>query len=102
VVPPRRILRELGLIESAKSGEAKALTTSVTEVVCTRVPLLPVIVSRWLPDEVEDEVVTLSVEEPGATTLDEGVKVEVAPPGRPLTESATLPLKPPLEPTETL
>ena len=44
---------------------------------------------------------TLSVDEPGATTL-EGVKVEVAPPGTPLTERATLPLKPPLEPTETL
>ena len=43
VVPPTAMFLELGLIESAKS---EAPTTSVTEVVCTRPPLVPVIVSE--------------------------------------------------------
>jgi hypothetical protein len=43
VAPPAATFLELGLIESAKSG--CALTTRVTEVVCTSDPLVPVIVS---------------------------------------------------------
>jgi hypothetical protein len=69
------------------------VTTNVTVVVCTKLPLVPVIVSVEVPAGVDREVAILSelLPEP---LIDMGVKVAVAPVGKPLTEKVTVPLKP--------
>jgi hypothetical protein len=68
-------------------------TLSVTVVLCTKLPLVPLIVSVDVPTGVEREVVIVSELVPELLT-DVGVKVAVAPAGRPVTEKVTVPLNP--------
>jgi hypothetical protein len=68
-------------------------TTSVTVVVCDRVPLAPVIVRGYVPTAIVAAVETVSVELPEAAT-DAGLKLAVAPVGNPLTLRLTVPVKP--------
>ena len=72
-----------------KSGGA--VTTSVAVVVCVKLPLAPVIVSVYVPTGVLVLVVTESVDEVVAGF---GVKLPVAPAGRPLAVNATWPVNP--------
>ena len=71
----------------------KSLTVSVTWSECERLPLVPVTVSVYVPAGVLDEVVTVSVELPEPVT-EVGLKVPLAPVGKPLTLNDTLLLKP--------
>jgi len=66
---------------------------NVTEDVCVRLPLVPVIVNGTLPAGVVEADVTVNVEEPEVVT-DVGLKLAVAPNGRPLTLNVTVPLNP--------
>jgi hypothetical protein len=79
--------------ESEKSGVAGAWTTSDTEAVCERVPLVPVIVMENVPVGVVLLVVTVIVEEPDVVT-DVGLKLALAPAGNPLALRLTVPVKP--------
>jgi hypothetical protein len=72
---------------------AAAVTTSVAVVEWIKSPLVPVIVSVYVPVGVEDEVVTVSVEVPVPGT-DVGLNVPVAPFGNPPTLNVTAPLNP--------
>ncbi len=74
------------------TGAALALTTKVTEAVCVRLPLVPVIVTGKLPVEVPAPVVTLIVEELVAGF---GLKLALAPAGKPVALKLTAPVKPP-------
>ena len=66
---------------------------SVTVVEFCKLPDVPVKVTVYVPDGVEDDVDTLIVEVPDPVT-DVGLNVAVAPVGNPLALSATLPLNP--------
>jgi len=68
-------------------------------VVCVSEPLTPVIVSAYVPRGVELDVLTVSVE---ALPVGFGLKEPDALGGRPLTDSVTAPLKPPLGVTVTV
>ena len=72
-----------------KSGGAA--TTSVAVVVRVKLPLTPVIVSVYVPTGVLVLVITESVAEVVAGF---GVKLPVAPAGRPLAVNATWPVNP--------
>ena len=85
-------VREAGVAERLKSGTAAALTTRETEVVCERVPLVPVMVAEKLPVEVVAPASTVIVAEPVAGL---GLKLAVAPVGNPLALKVTIPVKPP-------
>ncbi len=82
---------ELGLAERLKS--AGPCTTNVTVAVCDRLPLVPVIVSVYVPAGVVVAVETVRVELPEVVT-DAGLKLAVAPVGSPLTLRFTVPVKP--------
>ena len=69
------------------------VTTSVTPAVRVNPPLVPRMVSAYVPAGVDADVDTDSADEPDATT-DAGLNVAVAPDGRPVTEKATVPVKP--------
>src|SRR5262249_33617797 len=77
-----------------KSGAGAGLTTSVTVVECTRLPLVPVMVSVYVPAGVLVLVVTDIVDEPDPVT-DVGLKLALAPAGSPLALKVITPLKPP-------
>ena len=81
------------MAESEKSAVGLA-TTSVTVVVCVRVPLVPVIVKGNVPVGVVLLVVTVIVEEPDVVT-DVGLKLAPAPAGNPLALKVTVPVNPP-------
>jgi hypothetical protein len=66
---------------------------------CARLALVPVMVSVYVPAAVEVEVATVSVEVPDPAT-EVGLKLPVAPLGRPLTLKATAPAKPFTEVTD--
>ena len=68
--------------------------TSVPVVVRVRAPLVPVTVKTLEPGVAEVVVVTVSVEELAVAGF--GVKAPVAPVPRPLTDSATDPVNPPV------
>jgi hypothetical protein len=68
-------------------------TIRETVAVCDRLPLVPVIVTVLFPLGVAPVVATVSVEEPDAL-IDVGLKLEVAPAGRPLAPSPTVPVNP--------
>ena len=70
-----------------------ALTTSVTVAVWLRLPLVPLIVSVYVPAVVVDLVATLKVEVPEPVT-EVGLKVPVAPVGIPVTLRLTAELNP--------
>ena len=69
------------------------MTTSVTVVLCVKLPLLPVMVRVYVPAGVDVVVVTVMVEEPDPAT-DDGPNDALAPNGRPLALSATAELNP--------
>jgi hypothetical protein len=73
-----------------KSGAA---TTSVTAAECDSVPSVPVIVRGYVPVGVVDAVEIVSVEFP-EVVIDAGLKLAVAPAGKPLTLRFTVPVKP--------
>jgi hypothetical protein len=79
---------------------AAAFTTRVTVVLCVRVPLVPVMVSVYVPAGVLLAVVTASVELPEPVT-EVGVKLPLAPLGNPLALRLTVPVNPFSAPTVT-
>ena len=85
---PTTILCEAGAAETEKSE-----TTNVTVALWTTLPLVPVIVSVYEPLAVLPEVATVRVELPVPTT-EAGLKVAVAPAGKPDTVQSMTPLKP--------
>ncbi len=80
------------MVERLKSGTGAALTTRETEAVCERLPLVPVIVTGKLPVEVVAVVLTVIVAEPVAGL---GLKLALAPAGKPPVLKLTAPVKPP-------
>jgi hypothetical protein len=82
---------ELGVAEMLKSDGP--CTINVTVPVCVRVPLVPVIVSVYVPAGVVVAVVTDNVELPEPET-DVGLRLAVAPVGNPLTLRFTVSVKP--------
>ena len=72
---------------------AGGFTTRDTVAECDKLPLVPVIVMVLEPFGVEPEVVTVSVEEPDPL-IDVGLKLAVAPAGRPPALRPTVPLNP--------
>ena len=93
VLSPRLTVCEEGVAEIEKSG-AVAWTTSVAVEVRVRVPLVPVIVKGYVPAGVLALVVTESAAD--APVVGFGLKVPVAPAGRPLMDSITAPVNPPV------
>jgi hypothetical protein len=90
---PRLTVSVVGAAEIEKSAPAEEVTTRLTVVVCTVVPLVPVIVRVNVPVGVVLAVVTVMVEEPEAVT-DVGLKLAEAPEGNPLALKVTVPLNP--------
>ena len=87
---PGAAVCELGVAEILKSGIA---TTSVTVAECDSEPSVPVIIRGYVPVGVVVAVETVSVEFPEPET-DAGLKLAVAPIGKPLTLRFTVPVKP--------
>ena len=82
---PGVVVCEFGVAEILKSGVA---TTSVTLAECDSVPSVPVIVSGYVPVGVVVAVETVSIEFPEPET-DAGLKLAVAPEGKPLQANET-------------
>ena len=89
---PRTTVCELGVADSVKLA-CPALTTSVTVAVWFRLPLVPLMVSEYVPAVVVDLVATLKVEAPEPVT-DAGLNVPVTPVGIPVTLRLTAELNP--------
>ena len=68
-------------------------TVRLAAAVWLKLPLVPVMISVELPAGVELVVETVRVEDPEPLT-DVGLKLAVAPAGKPLAAKVTLPLKP--------
>lgn len=81
------------------SPDAHLETVSVTEVVCCKLPLVPVIVNVDVP--LPFPAVTVIVVLPEVLT-EVGLKLAVAPPDNPLTVNPTVPLNPPVGVTVTV
>ncbi len=90
-LPPGLTVAEVGFATNVKS--AGAVTTRLTVVVCVRPPLVPVMVSVYVPGGVVQLAVALSVDVPEPLT-EAGLKLVVIPEGELLALSATVPLKP--------
>ena len=89
------IARDAGEADRLKSGGGGgAFTVSETPVLCTSMPLTPLIVKLLVPVGVDDVVHTVIVEEPAPLT-DAGLKLAVAFAGSPLTLKDTVLLNPP-------
>lgn len=91
-----KLIDELELAIAARFDGAcggGGLTIRDTLAVCVRLPLVPVMVIVLEPLGVEPEVVTVSVEEPDPV-MDAGLKLAVAPAGRPLALRVTAALNP--------
>lgn len=84
---------EDGEADKVKSGGSGAFTTSVVVVLWLRPPSVPVMVSVYVPGVVPVVVLTDNVDEP-PPLIEVGLKLPLAPEGRPLTLSETLSLKP--------
>jgi hypothetical protein len=98
VEPPTVTDWDEGVAEIVKSGGA--VTFKETVVACVSEPLVPVIVSVEEPTGVVDAVVTVRVElAPGP--IADGLNEAVAPAGKPLALSPTLPVNEPTAPTLT-
>src|SRR5579859_5102423 len=95
---PAFTVSEVGLAETVKSGGCTGLICRVTFAECVRLPLVPVMVSVYVPATAELLVDTLRVDEPEPLTA-VGFSEAVTPVGTPLTLSATLPLNPLSAPT---
>lgn len=70
------------------------MTVSETGAVWDSVPLVPVIVRLKVPAVVEAVVVTVIVLVPDPPVMGAGLKLAVAPVGRPLAARLTVPVKP--------
>ena len=88
----RATVLEDGFAVREKSG--CAATTKLTDVVCVKFPLVAVMVSGYVLNGVEAEVLTAIVEVPDPGT-EAGLKLAVAPAGSPLAPNVTVPVKPP-------
>jgi len=64
-------------------------------------PLVPVIVSVYVPKGVPGPVATVRVDDPEPPLIEDGLKLAVALAGRPLALSVTEPLNPPCGETDT-
>jgi hypothetical protein len=73
---------------------AAAVTINVAVVVWVRLPLVPVTVKVYPPPGVVEPVVTVMVEDPGPVT-EVGLKLALAPLGKPFALNATAAPKPP-------
>ncbi len=93
MLPPAITVCELGEAETEKSGVGGAFTTNPTVVVWLKLPLLPVMVRVALPAGVLEVVDTVRVEVV-LPLIEAGLNEAVAPAGRPLTLSVTVPLNP--------
>jgi hypothetical protein len=92
-VPPALTLD--GPAESETGGGGGAWTVREVAAVCVSAPLVPVIVSVYVPAGVPAGAVTVSVEVGlPAPPTDSGLKPPVAPAGRPVTLRPTLLEKP--------
>ena len=69
-------------------------TASVTDVVCTSAPLVPLTVIVEFAPGVFAVVVTVMVVVPAPPVMVAGLNVAVAPAGRPLTVGVTVPVNP--------
>ena len=96
----RVTIRIGGEAEITKSGVRPA-TTRVTVVLCVRLPLVPVMVSVYVPGGVEALVVTVIVAVPLVVIVD-GLNDADAPAGKLLALSVTVPLNPPAGVTVTV
>jgi hypothetical protein len=76
-----------------KSGVGGALTTSVTVVLCVKLPLVPTMVRINVPAGVDALVVTVMVDEPDPA-IDGGLNEALAPAGSPLALNVTAELNP--------
>ena len=85
------MVRAVGLTTSVNSEGP--VTTKVTVVAWARVPLVAVIVMGYDPAGVELRVVIVSVEDPEPLIV-LGLKLALAPDGKPLALKLTLPLNP--------
>ncbi len=94
VVCPCMMLRLAGVALMVKFAAGAVVTTSVAEAVWVSVPLVPVIVSGYVPVGVDDAVVTLSAELAPLAVV--GLNVPAAPVGRPATLKVTAPANPPV------
>ena len=90
---PGNTLTEVGEPVSVKLGAAVTVTTRLTLLVMLVCPLLPVMVSGYVPAGVDELVLMLKLLEPEALKL-EGLNAPVAPLGSPLTLKLTLPVNP--------
>ncbi len=72
---------------------AATFTTRVTLALWLRLPLVPVMVKGYVPAGVEQLVETVSVEDP-ELLIEAGLKLGVAPLGKPLTPRLTVPVNP--------
>jgi hypothetical protein len=88
---PALTVWEAGDAEREKSGADATTRLEVAE--CVRLPLVPVIVSVEVPVGVVPVVVTVIVEVPLVVTV-AGEKLALAPVGRPLALSVTVPVNP--------
>ena len=77
------------------------MTISVAVVECVRLPLVPVMVSVKEPVDAALEVEMLNIELP-EPLIEVGLKLPVAPFGKPVTVRFTVPVKQPADPTFTL
>src|SRR5215467_10403005 len=84
----------VGESEIVKSGCGAGFTIRLTVVECTRLPLVPVMVTVYVPAGVVVLVVTDMVDEPEPVT-DVGLKLALAPAGNPLALRFTTPENPP-------
>jgi hypothetical protein len=70
-----------------------AVTVKLASVVCESVPDAPVTVMEYVPAEVAAVVVMVNADDP-AEAMEAGLKPAVAPEGKPLAASVTVPAKP--------
>ena len=82
--------------------EVAALTVRVIEAVCVRLPLVPLTVNVYVPAAVDEDVVTLSVDEPEPPLIEAGLKLVPAPAGTPVALKLTEPVNPFCGDTETV
>jgi hypothetical protein len=82
-----------GLADSVKSGVGGATTVRAMEVMCERVPLVPVTATDVVPSVAVVDAVNVNVLVPA---VDIGLKAAVTPAGKPLAVKATAPVNPPL------
>ena len=91
-MPPAVTDCDAGAAVSEKSAVFVPFMVSVAEAVCVKVPLAPATVSVKVPVVVVP-VETVKVDEPEAP-IDAGLKLAVAPLGKPLALNVTVPVNP--------